>query len=121
MRLFATPKYLEEHGTPKTMDDMSTHRLICQNAGTAQVAAGADGGRADEPRHPLDPDGEQLFRRLAGGPEPPRHRGPARLCGGRQPHLVRVLPDFESNDVPVFLAYPDTIVNLVLKCIEITA
>ena len=42
MQLFATPEYLAAHGTPATMDDFSSHRLICQHAGTAQVAAGAN-------------------------------------------------------------------------------
>ena len=31
MRLFASPKYLETHGTPKSEIDMKNHRLICQN------------------------------------------------------------------------------------------
>ena len=41
MQLFATPEYLAAHGTPATMDDFSSHRLIAQHAGTPQVAAGA--------------------------------------------------------------------------------
>ena len=41
MRLYATPEYLAENGTPQTMDDFAQHRLICQHAGTAQVSAGA--------------------------------------------------------------------------------
>src|SRR5690606_37214016 len=41
MRLYATPEYLAEHGTPASMEDFTQHRLIAQHAGVPQVAAGA--------------------------------------------------------------------------------
>ena len=40
MRLYATPDYLAENGTPETLEDLSDHRLICQNATSPQVAPG---------------------------------------------------------------------------------
>lgn len=40
MRLYASPDYLAANGTPETLEDMSQHRLICQNTRSAQVSAG---------------------------------------------------------------------------------
>ncbi|MBO6884917.1 MAG: LysR family transcriptional regulator, partial [Marivita sp.] len=40
MRLYASPEYLAQNGTPETMEDMAHHRLICQNPRAAQVSAG---------------------------------------------------------------------------------
>jgi len=41
MRLYATPEYLAQAGTPHRLSDLAGHRLISQNPGnTAQVAAG---------------------------------------------------------------------------------
>lgn len=108
MRLYATPEYLEAKGTPETMSDLSNHRLICQNVDATQVSAGA-----------------QLVKELLTHDIPSTltvnnyfgvlqavHAG---LGIGVLPHYViedfpniqRVLPDVESNDVPVFLAYPE--------------
>ena len=47
MRMYATPEYLAARGTPEKMEDFSHHRLICQHAGAAQVAAGATAGDED--------------------------------------------------------------------------
>ena len=40
MRLFASPDYLAENGTPKRLSDISNHRLVFQNVKSAQVVAG---------------------------------------------------------------------------------
>ncbi|MBL4917814.1 LysR family transcriptional regulator [Szabonella alba] len=108
MRLYATPEYLEMAGTPLTMADFASHRLICQQAGAAQVAAGA-----------------QLVQQLMTNDIPSTltvnnyfgvlqgvlsHLGIGVLPDYLTedfPKLVRVLPDLESNEVPVFLAYPE--------------
>ncbi|ARC88459.1 LysR family transcriptional regulator [Rhodovulum sp. MB263] len=108
MRLYATRSYLEARGTPATPEDLSDHRLICQNTSSAQVAAGA-----------------RLVRELM------TYNIPSTLTVNNyfgvlqavlnglgigvlpdyvtedHPHLVRVLDDIESHDVPVFLAYPE--------------
>ena len=108
MQLYATPTYLAQSGTPETMDDFSQHRLICQHAGTPQVAAGA-----------------LLVQELMS------HDIPSTLTVNNYfgvlqgvlanlgigvlpdylhedfPDLVRVLPDVQSAEVPVFLAYPE--------------
>ncbi|WP_045386698.1 LysR family transcriptional regulator [Falsirhodobacter sp. alg1] len=108
MQLYASPEYLEQHGTPQTMADFSRHRLICQHPGTPQVGAGA-----------------LLIAELMSNDIPStltvnnyfgvmqgvlNHLGIGVLpdyLADEFPHLVRVLPDVSSNDVPVFLAYPE--------------
>src|SRR6056297_2454199 len=41
MRLFATEAYLARRGTPQELQDLSKHRLICQNVRSTQVGAAA--------------------------------------------------------------------------------
>jgi len=108
MRLYATPEYLAENGTPETIEDLSEHRLICQRVTSTQVSAGA-----------------QLVQELLS------HDIPSLLTvnnyfGALQavlaglgigvlpdyviqdfPTIQRVLPDVESNEIPVFLAFPE--------------
>ncbi len=108
MRLYATQEYLAEHGTPKSMDDFSQHRLISQHAGTPQVAAGAL-LVADLMNHniPSTLSVNNYFGVLQGVLN---HLGIGVLpdyITEDFPHLVRVLEEVESSDVPVFLAYPE--------------
>ena len=108
MRLYASPEYLAENGTPERTQDLSQHRLISQHAGAPQVAAGAI-----------------LVQQLM------QHDIPSTLTVNNYfgvlqavinnlgigvlpdyltedfPNLVHVLPDIESGEVPVFLAYPE--------------
>jgi DNA-binding transcriptional LysR family regulator len=108
MRLYATPEYLEQHGTPLTMEDFNQHRLICQHAGTAQVSAGAM-LVAELMSHdiPSTFTVNNYFGVLQGVLN---HLGIGVLpdyITEDFPHLVRVLPETESSEVPVFLAYPE--------------
>jgi DNA-binding transcriptional LysR family regulator len=108
MRLYATPEYLAKAGTPQTMADMSQHRLICQHPGTAQVAAGAllvaELMSHDIPStlHVNNYFGvlQAVLNHLGIGVLPD-------YITEDFPHLVRVLPEVESGEVPVFLAYPE--------------
>jgi DNA-binding transcriptional LysR family regulator len=97
MRLYASPEYLAARGTPTRPEDLSDHRLICQNTASAQVSAGAT-----------------LVQELL------TYDIPSLLTvnnyfGVLQAVLnnlgIGVLPDYvtdiESNEVPVFLAYPE--------------
>lgn len=108
MRLYASPEYLAESGTPETMADFTQHRLICQHAGTAQVAAGAI-LVAELMSHdiPSTLTVNNYFGVLQGVLN---HLGIGVLpdyITEDFPDLVRVLPDVELSDVPVFLAYPE--------------
>ncbi|ARJ70581.1 LysR family transcriptional regulator [Paracoccus contaminans] len=108
MRLYATQDYLDRVGTPRQLTDLAPHRLICQNPQTPQVSAGA-----------------ALTQTLLGQPVSStlmvnnyfgvlqgvlNHVGIGVLPDYLTtdfPHLVRVLPQIESNEVPVFLAFPE--------------
>ncbi|MFT4743099.1 MAG: DNA-binding transcriptional LysR family regulator [Yoonia sp.] len=108
MRLYATQKYLEQHGTMTVMEDISKHRLICQSLSSAQVAAGSS-----LVQHLLTYDVPSLFtvnnyfgvlqgvlNNLGIGVLPD-------YVTEDFPDLVRVMPEVESAEVPVFLAYPE--------------
>lgn len=108
MRMYATPEYLAQHGTPQTMADFSAHRLICQHPGTAQVAAGASLVQqlmSNDISSTLTVN--NYFGVLQGVLN---HIGIGVLpdyITEDFPDLVRVLPEVESGEVPVFLAYPE--------------
>ena len=108
MRLYATQKYMEQNGTMTVMEDISKHRLICQSLSSAQVAAGSS-----LVQHLLTYDVPSLFtvnnyfgvlqgvlNNLGIGVLPD-------YVTEDFPDLVRVMPEVESAEVPVFLAYPE--------------
>ncbi len=108
MQMFATPEYLESHGTPLSMDDFSSHRLISQHAGTAQVAAGAL-LVAELMTHDI-PSTLTVNNYFGVLQAVLNHLGIGVLpdyLAEDFPNLVRVLPEIESAEVPVFLAYPE--------------
>ena len=108
MRLYATPEYLAAHGTPTSMDDFTQHRLICQHAGTSQVAAGAQLSAellSHDIKSTLTVNNyfgvlQAVLNHLGIGVLPD-------YLTADFPALIRVLPDVESADVPVFIAYPE--------------
>lgn len=108
MELFATPQYLAVHGTPQSMDDFCSHRLICQHAGTPQVAAGAllvqELMTHDIPSTLTVNNYFGVLQAVL------NHLGIGVLpdyLAEDFPSLVRVLPEVQSAEVPVFLAYPE--------------
>ncbi|MFV0492482.1 MAG: LysR family transcriptional regulator [Pseudorhodobacter sp.] len=108
MRLFATPEYLAQAGTPETMEELSSHRLICQNASAAQVAAGAALVKQIMTHDISSTLTVNNYFGVLQGVLSDLGIGvlPAYLTEDF-PTLVRVLPDIESTEVPVFLAYPE--------------
>jgi DNA-binding transcriptional LysR family regulator len=108
MRLYASPEYLAEHGTPQVLEDFTQHRLISQHAGTPQVSAGASLVQQIMALDiPSTLSVNNYFGVLQGVLN---HLGIGVLpdyITEDFPHLVRVLEDVESNEVPVFLAYPE--------------
>ena len=108
MRLYASPDYLDREGRLTRIEDISKHRLICQNPSAAQVSAGA-----------------RLVQELLSY-EVPSLLTVNNYFGALQgvinglgigvlpdylvedfPTLERVLPEIESQEVPVFLAFPE--------------
>ena len=108
MCLYATPKYLEANGTPQTMAEMSNHRLICQNTDSDQVGAGLNLIQKlmlNDLKSLLTVNNyfgvlQGVLHDLGIGVLPD-------YVTQDSPHLVRVLPDIQSAEVPVFLAYPE--------------
>jgi DNA-binding transcriptional LysR family regulator len=108
MCLYASPRYLDANGTPETLEDLGTHRLISQNPGSAQVSAGAILVR-ELMSHDI---GSTLtVNNYFGVLQGVIHDLGIGLLPDYLtqdfPEMVRVLPDVQSNEVPVFLAYPE--------------
>lgn len=108
MRLYASQKYLDAHGAINEVSDIAKHRLICQNPSSAQVAAGASLVQtllAQDAPSLLTVNNyfgvlQGVISNLGVGVLPD-------YVTEDFPDLVRVLPDLESGEVPVFLAYPE--------------
>lgn len=108
MRLYATPEYLAQHGTPETMQDLKDHRLISQNTSAAQVSASAT---LLQKLMTYDISSKLSVNNYFGvlqGVIGNLGIGllPNYIVEGH-PTVVRVLPDVESGEVPVYLAYPE--------------
>jgi len=108
MLMYATPEYLAKNGTPEKIEDIAQHRLISQNANSAQVGAGASLVQhlmTYDIRSTLTVNNYYgvllgVINNLGIGVLPD-------YLSQDFPNLVRVLPEVESNEVPVFLAYPE--------------
>ncbi len=108
MCLYASPTYLDKNGQLETLDDMRNHRLISQNAASAQVSAGAIlvlELMSHEIGSVLTVNNyfgvlQGVIHDLGIGVLPD-------YLTQDFPDLVRVLPDVQSSEVPVFLAYPE--------------
>jgi DNA-binding transcriptional LysR family regulator len=108
MRLYASPDYLAQNGAPETMEDMRHHRLICQNPRAAQVSAGltlVQSLLAHDIQSTLTVNNyfgvlQSVISGLGIGVLPD-------YIIEDFPSVQRVLPDVESGEVPVFLAYPE--------------
>jgi DNA-binding transcriptional LysR family regulator len=108
MRLYASPSYLEANSLPESPSDLSKHRVICQNSDSAQVSAGqmlVQEIFSHEVTHSLMVNNyfgvlQAVISDLGIGVLPD-------YLTQDFPNLVHVLPELESNDVPVFLAYPE--------------
>ncbi|NNE78696.1 MAG: LysR family transcriptional regulator [Silicimonas sp.] len=108
MRLYATSGYLSTHKVPESLEELSGHALISQRVNSTQVSAGA---QLVQELHKYDADTvltvnnyfgvlQAVLANLGIGVLPD-------YVTEDFPDLKRVLPDVESNDIPVFLAYPE--------------
>lgn len=108
MRLYATQEYLDRAGVPQTMSDLSAHRLICQKLDQPQVAAGArlvQEVLAQNVQSTLTVNNyfgvlQSVLTNVGIGVLPD-------YLTAEYERLVRVLPDVDSGEVPLFLAYPE--------------
>ncbi|AZY94130.1 MULTISPECIES: LysR family transcriptional regulator [Paracoccus] len=108
MRLYASPNYIAAHGAPESLADLSNHRLICQKPDQPQVAAGArlvQELMSQNVGSTLTVNNyfgvlQAVLANLGIGVLPD-------YLTADHPNLIRVFPDTESGEVPVFLAYPE--------------
>jgi len=108
MQLYASRSYLDSRPNLTRLEDINKHRLICQSPTSAQVAAGAALVQQlltyDVPSM-LNVNNyfgvlQGVLSDLGVGILPD-------YITEDFPDLVRVLPNVESGEVPVFLAYPE--------------
>lgn len=108
MCLFATRSYVEKFGAPEAPEDLQFHRLICQNPRSAQVGAAAmlvNELMTNDIQSLLTVNNyfgvlQGVLQDLGIGVLPD-------YVIHDLPQLVRILPDVQSVEVPVFLAYPE--------------
>jgi DNA-binding transcriptional LysR family regulator len=108
MRLYAMPVYLDAHGRPNRPEDLHDHRLICMNTTTAQVSAGASYVQellTHDVKSLLTVNNyfgvlQAVLNGLGIGVLPD-------YVVHDFPDLERVLPGSQSNEIPVFLAFPE--------------
>lgn len=108
MRLYATHDYVAKHGMPESIADLSDHRLICLNPRSAQVGVGAmlvNELLANDISPLLTVNNyygvlQGVLHNLGIGVLPD-------YLIRDFPEMVQVLPEIESGEVPVFLAYPE--------------
>ena len=109
-QLYASPRYLQEHGTPRHPSDLADHECILLQTRTGREQwdlTGPNGKRAYEVRGALSGNDFVFVRDAALA-----HAGIARLphitCldAMRDRQLVRVLPDYEAGNYPVHVVYP---------------
>jgi len=108
MKLYASKEYLEKTGVPEKLEDLHTHRLLCQSTTSAQVSAGSSFvQRLLTYDIPSLLTVNNYFGVLQGVLH---HLGIGVLPDyviEDFPALVPVLPEIESNEIPVYLAYPE--------------
>ncbi|MFX0540527.1 LysR family transcriptional regulator [Roseovarius sp. S4756] len=108
MGLYASPDYLAKNAAPISVEDLCDHRLICQNINSAQVSAATYLVKelvANDIASMLTVNNyfgvlQAVLNHLGIGVLPD-------YLTYDFPGLVRVLPEVESVEVPVFLAYPE--------------
>jgi DNA-binding transcriptional LysR family regulator len=108
MQLYASRDYLKTLPAPESLDDIGNHRLICQNPSSAQVTASSSLVQqilSHDVSRMLTVNNyfgvlQAVLSNLGIGVLPD-------YTTVDFPDLVRVLPEVESNEVPVFLAYPE--------------
>lgn len=108
MRVYASPEYVASHGMLENLEDLPRHRLICQNPSAAQVSAGAtlvQNLMSTGVPNLLTVNNyfgvlQAVLNNLGVGVLPD-------YLIEDFPQLVRVLPEIESAEVPVYIAFPE--------------
>ncbi len=107
MRLYVTESYLAKYGEPSGLSELSRHRLICQNVSAEQTSAGANLVQrlfSENISSSLTVNNyygvlQGVLHDLGVGVLPD-------YLSDHTPGLIPVLPEVESGEIPVYLAYP---------------
>lgn len=106
--LYANKAYVQKNKVPKTLSELRTHRVIFQNVSSEQVAAGET-----LVKELLSYDLKKVLtvNNYFGVLQAVRFGLGIGVLPDYvaidNPELVRILPEFSSNVVPIFLAYPE--------------
>ena len=108
MRLYATQQYLDRFGVPESINALNGHRIISQSVTTKQVNESASWITAimnnDSISHTTVNSYFGVLQSTLS------HVGIGVLPDYvllEKPELIRVLPNDESQEIPVYLAYPE--------------
>ncbi len=108
MCLYGSTEYIKANGKPETIQEVSSHRLICQSTESAQVGAGLN---LIQQLMLNDVKSLLTVNNYFGVLQGVLHNVGIGVLPDYLtqdfPDLVRILPEVESADVPVFLAYPE--------------
>ncbi len=108
MRFYATKQYLDQFGTPKNYNDLTNHRILSQSLNAPQVNESV---KWLKPLLSADHASHLIVNHYFGVLQATiKHVGIGVLPSyvtRKFPELIRVLPEDESQEIPVFLAYPE--------------
>jgi len=108
MRLYATQEYLDHFGHPKTLDDLSNHRILSQNITSRQVNESV---KWLKPLLSSDHASHLTVNNYFGVLQATLHHVGIGVLPNyvsrKFPDLIRVLPNDESQVIPVYLAFPE--------------
>ena len=108
MRFYATKQYLDKFGTPQTFQELSGHRMLSHNLTARQVNESV---KWLKPLLSADHKSHMTINNYVGVLQATiNHVGIGAMpdyVSRKFPELIRVLSDEESQEIPVFLAYPE--------------
>jgi DNA-binding transcriptional LysR family regulator len=110
--LYASPRYVENNGIPKSIDDLTKHRIVIYGESVSLPYIEAnwllsvlpDSGRSSHQKIVRVNNVYGIFRAVQGGV------GIAALpdyLASEDPNLLRILPDLDGPAVPAFFVYPE--------------
>ena len=110
--LYASPRYVENNGIPKSIDDLTKHRIVIYGESVSLpyieanwlLAVLPDSGRISQQKIVRVNNVYGIFRAVQGGV------GIAALpdyLASEDPSLLRILPDLDGPAVPAFFVYPE--------------
>ena len=110
--LYASPRYVENNGIPKSIDDLTKHRIVIYGESVSLPYIEAnwllsvlpDSGRSSQQKIVRVNNVYGIFRAVQGGV------GIAALpdyLASEDPNLLRILPDLDGPAVPAFFVYPE--------------